>query len=162
MEHSRFHQAQVAHPAYFLAGAPVGRVVALVVTDHEHAAAAAGRARDLLGLREAEAHGLLHEDVLVGLQGPQGRFAVRARGRDEDGLHVLPDEQLPVVRGAHRYPVARAHRVEHRAVHVGEARDAEEVGTLGEVGQMHHLGDSARAHHRHAQGGAHRPVLSRR
>jgi hypothetical protein len=133
-----------------------------VIADHEDLGRPADRACDVLGLGEAEAHGLLDEDVLFRLEGADGRFPVRSRGGDEHRLDVLAGQELPVVGGADGDGVPPSHRVERPSVHVREPGDLEEVGTLGERRQVHHLRDPTRAHHGDAEGGAHSPVFSRR
>jgi hypothetical protein len=104
-----------------------------------------GGAAQLLALLDGHTHRLLHQDVLAGLEGPEGHGYVKLVGdSDDDRVHVRVGEHRVVVRVGLPRSVHGRHPLQQILRHVA---DGEELGVLRlaagfEVGSLRDLARS--------------------
>ena len=124
-----------------------GGIMALHEADlHDPAGAIAGL-DDPVGVGERDAERLLDEHVQPGVEGCEhGGGVGRVRRGDQYGVEAACIQQIPVTLVHARNPVARGERLADHPARVGKGRQLEPVPQLGEVGEVHRLGDHPAAH----------------
>ena len=139
-------QPQVAQRRRFLEQSCVGRVVPLVVADHQRDA---GRLRGVdhrLPLGDREAHRLFDEHVLAGLSRGNRDRSMAAGGQHQDGVEGPRDQLLPGGELLRHAVLPRARRA-HFLGQITDGGYLEPIGQLAQVMEVHDLRDQAAADH---------------
>ena len=103
-------QAQVWKTADLLTQALIGRIIALVVANHERDIRMPGRLDHRPAFGHGKAHGLLDQQMLAGRRGGDGDLRMTAGGQDQDRIQRGREKILPTLEGARHAIVVGAAR----------------------------------------------------